>query len=312
MKKIIPGLIAGTISIILVASVLVPVISSETLKDDLYVFGIFGQSNGAYWYPDLDDVNAEIEPVDSGRAFYFGTESRPIRYEEDPSACDIIDMCPDGKWTIGNIEPAIAKSIVDSGKNVLIINFGVAGFTISKLMPGGEAWDWETSVIDAALSKIDTKKYNVIMSGIFCVHGEADSGTTSSVYKDRYLTTMDALFEYGFNCSLISYVRPYAGDKSLIAQQELIAEYPDILLGCADTLNFTIENGLLRDDGVHYTQLGDNIVGYDMASAWLSSNFVKPALGSDFDVSLLLWAIVPLTIIAIIIPIVGISLKSRK
>lgn len=301
MKKIIPGILAGFVAVVLVASVLIPSISDDNLKEDLYVFGIFGQSNGAYWYPDLTEVNSEIGSVPAGKAFYFGSESRPIRYEEDPSSCDIYDMCPDGDWIIGNIEPSIAKKIVDSGKNVLIINFGVAGFTISKLMPGGEAWDWETSVIETALSKIDTKRYNTIMSGIFCVHGEADSGTTVSVYKERYLTTMNALSEYGFNCSLISYVRPYAGDKSLTAQQELISENSNILLGCADTLNFTVENGLLRDDNVHYTQLGDNIVGSDNGSAWLSSEFVQESTGVDVNLSSLLWAIPALTIIAIAI-----------
>lgn len=295
----------------MVVSVLIPAVEQDP-RTDLYVFGLYGQSNAAYYATDLSLVQ-EVSPIPPGNAFYFGTKNQPITYDgADPSACSIYDMCPGGSWSIGNYEPSFARAMYEAGKKCLLINFGIPGYNVSALMPGGSAWAWENDVISTALSKIDTAKYRPVMCGIISTHGEADSGqgTTESDYIDKFMATFDALkTNYGFDCVIMNIVRDIRGVTIQDAQYKMIEDYPNVILGCNATESFTVANGLMRSDDLHYSQLGDNILGADDANSWLNSSFVKDS--ASFDYSPLISAIPLIVISAIVLGIVAIVVKSR-
>lgn len=270
-------LLSCAIGFLLVSLTLFPSMYPNDDREDLYIFGMFGQSNAAYHYEDVDLVNRSVDPVPAGSAFYFGNGYRPVLYTDgdDPKGCRINDMCPNGTWRIGNIEASLAKTIVDSGRKVLIVNFGISGFVISELMPGSAGWVWEKAVLDTALSMVDKARYRPVMSGVVCVHGESDSNTDVDEYKRDLVTTMGALYGYGFDCTLMVYVRPTLGDRSLTAQKQLVDECRSFILACSSTLGFSVEDGRMRDDDLHYSQLGDIEIGISCAYAWLNSDFVK-------------------------------------
>lgn len=313
--KVVPVFLAAIISVIIFVSVLVPATASPTLKDDLYVFGVFGQSNAAYGHDDVDLVNSTIPSIDPGMGFYYGVNGLPVSYDTDPASGQIYDICPNGKYVIGNWEPSFVQKMAESGKKTLIINFGIPGRSIVALQPGGYAWAWESAVIVNALSQIDTTKYNIRMAGLLSIHGEADSyhEMATSEYVERFTKTFNTLkSDFGFDCCLMSIVRDTRGVLIQDAEYQLIESQPDIILGCGATVDFTVENGLMTDDDLHYSQLGDNILGADNATAWLNSAFVQNSNNSG-DFSALIGAI-PILIIASIvgfIAIIAISAYNR-
>lgn len=306
--KVVHVILAAIVSIIIFVSVLVPTTTSPTLKDDLYVFGVFGQSNAAYGHEDLDVVNSTIPAIEPGMGFYYGVNGLPISYDTDPASGQIYDICPNGEYVIGNWEPSFIQKMAESGKKTLIINFGVPGRSIVALQPGGYAWAWESSVIVNALSQIDKTKYNVCMAGLLSIHGEADSyhEMATNEYIDRFMTTFNTLkSDFGFDCCLMSIVRDTRGTLIQTAEYQLIESQPDIILGCGETVDFTVENGLMTDDDLHYSQLGDNILGADNAVSWLNSPFVQNSTNTG-DYSALVGAI-PVLMVLVIIGFIAIS-----
>lgn len=300
MKKIQELVITVLVSVILVTLVLIPVTSIDNTKTNLYVFGVFGQSNGAYGYPDVDLVNSEIEPVPTGTGFFYGTPSGMIQYDDDPRSGQMIDICPNGSYVIGNWEPSFVKKMADSGKKTYIINFSIPGRSIVALGVNGYAWNWENSIIQHALSLIDRSQYNVVMAGLISVHGEADSyhEMSTSEYVERFTNLFNTLqYTYGFECCLMDLVRDTRGTLIQDAQKQLVAENNDIIMGCDATTGFTIENGMMMEDDLHYSQKGDNVLGNDNANSWLSSEFNNNSENDDNTIINAIMTVIPIIVI---------------
>lgn len=272
--KLISIVITTAISLALLSSVLIPIVETSEGKEDLYVFGVFGQSNAAYGYGDLTIVNTEIPPISSNTAYYFGDLGNPIMYAASPNLCQIRDMCPDDSWLISNFEPSFCKTLAEDGRKSVVINVGCQGRNVSELMPGGTCWDWEVNTFSNALSKIDTSRYNIIMGSMLWLQGEADGAidTPPDIYKERFLTLWDALkLKFGFDGCLITVVRDARGTEIPFAQKELANEYSDIHLSCTSTEGFTVANGMMHTDNTHYTQYADDVIGAENAEYWLEN-----------------------------------------
>jgi hypothetical protein len=75
----------------------------------------------------------------------------------------------------------------------------------------------------------------------------------------------DARFSpYDFNHEFISKVRSTEGVNSSIAQIQLAEKYKTIHLASTTSDSFSIDDRTMLDDGLHYSQLGNNIIGIEL------------------------------------------------
>lgn len=301
MALIKPALYA-TISIILIGAALAPICLDYGEDDDLYVVVLAGQSNAAYRFADVSLVNTDVS-APSQDCYYYGTSISPVLYETYSSEADykIYSMYGNG-WKIGNIEPTLAKYLGDiTGHNVLVINCGVSGASISQLVPGATYNDWTTTIINDALGEIEGHYKKL---GFVWVQGEADTNMAESTYID-YFDDMLSYYEgLGFKESFIIQTK---GINSRYAQQEIVRTHDNVHMATDVTKDFSIYNGMINvDDTVHYTQAADNIIG-KLTGEYMGDFFKTP----DLPEKGIIRAIPIITIIAVVVGISAAILRSR-
>ena len=295
--------VMAAVAVIIIGSILVPICNdaaSSGDNDDLYVVALAGQSNAAYRFADVPEVNAEVSAPEEG-CYYYGTASAPVVYESytDVSDYGIYSMYSD-EWKIGNIEPTLAKYIGDiTGHDVLVINCGVSGASISQLVPSGQYNAWTTTILEDALSKI-TVPYQQI--GFVWVQGEADTNMEQSTYIAYFDEILDYYDGLGFHTS---YIIQTKGINSRYAQQTIVATHSNVYMATDVTAGFSIYNGMIRDDTVHYTQAADILVGQ------LTGEFIgdKIAVISQ-DLKLVL--VIPVVVIAALVVAVAATFIRSK
>ena len=106
------------------------------------------------------------------------------------------------------------------------------------------------------------ENYDVRIRSYIWVQGEADPETNIGIYKNDYMKFHEIMIseDYGFDYGFIVKVRPRF-KNSLEAQEQLVSENDDIAMATRSTTFFTIENGKMLEDNVHYSQIGDNQIG---------------------------------------------------
>lgn len=297
-------------------------IDGETVtvsKADLAVFLLWGQSNSMYLNADVDQVNEDCDPLKT-RAYFYGIDTddayRPIISWKNgntavyPENGSFLPTCaPDGTYLIGNIEAPFSAGYCENIYNYrpYIINAGVGGMSLQSFLPGTIYNTNTHNIWTAATSLIDTDKFNVHYEGWIMSQGEANSGTAIETYIG-YFDEVVADIEDSFNLNKGAIIQTREGNSARAhdAQIEIVETHPNVIMGSTASSGFTVDNGCLASDGIHYTQKGDDIVGTETAAAWLS--FTQPL---EFDYSPLLMAIVPLLIISIVIYAAVIFLRSR-
>lgn len=252
-------------------------------KADLSVFLLWGQSNSMYLNADPEQVNAEFEPLESTRAYFYGisndSDYRPIISWKSgttavyPENGQFLSMTsPDGKFLIGNIEAPFAAIYAENpeGFRPYIINAGVGGMSLQSFLPGTIYNTNIHNIWTSALSKIDTSKFNVRPTAWIMSQGEANAGTPPAKYLEYFSEVYADIVDYcGIEDGIIIQTRYANSSNANKAQNMIVSEYPQIIMGSTASSDFTISNGLLATDDIHYTQLGDNIVGAEAAQAWL-------------------------------------------
>lgn len=268
------------IALLLVGAVLVPVINSYDDSDTLHIFVLAGQSNAAYSDMPVrcnaEDVN-DVLDAPSHDLYYYGTEETPIQngtyvstntppsYDTTFESYSIWSMYRDGSWAIGGEEPTLAKYASEKlGSDILVINTGVNGQTVAQLLPTATNGIYAKNVIDHALDSLDREKYpNIEFSGMVWIQGESDNynGTPIDDYIEDFNTIKSWYSkEYGIDRFYISKIRPYFGSNATEAQQ-IIADTSNNVLITDIAQGFTVENGLMTSDNLHYSQDGRNSVG---------------------------------------------------
>jgi hypothetical protein len=288
-------------------------------KADLTVFLLWGQSNAMYLNADVDEVNAAFDPIKT-RAYFYGIDTdsdyRPIISWKSGSTAvypehgSFLPVCsPDGKYLIGNVEAPFCAGYCENSENYrpYIINAAVGGMNIQAFLPGTIYNTNTHNIWDEAISKIDSTKFNVHYAGWIMSQGEANAGTSIPTYIE-YFDTVVGDIESSFDLDYGAIIQTRSGNSlnANEAQTEIVKTHRNIIMGSTASNGFTIENGCLSSsDGIHYTQLGDNIVGYETAEAWLK--FTEPA---SFDLNLLS-AIIPIVLIASVVSFAIIMLGKR-
>ncbi len=178
----------------------------------------------------------------------------------------------EGNMARGNLEAALGKNLYDlTGEKVLLVNAGVSGKKIDTFVPlQGESYKYMDKVwqdINRIIHEKEFQKhYEPRLKSYIWAQGESDKNTAIGSYKNDYmklheiLTSLDYGLEYGF----IIKVRDVYENPSK-AQEELANENEDIYISTTSSDFFSVENGKMRFDDLHYSQVGDNVLGEETA-----------------------------------------------
>lgn len=235
---------------------------TRTIKAPLSVYLITGQSNASYYYaePELATVTKP------GTAYH---------YSELIGGVEICSMNKeDGAMNRGNIEASLCRSLYDlTGEKTLMINAGVSGRKIETFLPTqGESYKYISKVWQIIQRNINDEtfqeNYEVRLKDYIWVQGESDENTEISVYKNDFMRLHEMLTgqDYGFeNCFIVKVRSIYTNPAE--AQEQLAVEYDNISIATRSSDHFSIDNGKMRFDDLHYSQIGDNLLGEETAKS---------------------------------------------
>lgn len=277
---------------------------------------MYGQSNAAY----RNAVPSEADPVpEIGTAYYFGLEDRsgPNASENntgmDITSCKFWSMSDDnGDLRIGDKGPAFAATYYNNtGHKVYWINGAIGNKSMQQFLPGAFMWEYGEDILTAAMDAVDTDCFDLTIHNYMWIQGEANSSTDTTQYKQWFLQMHGALLHgdmggYAFEDCYMSKVRSTNGVNSSEAQIELSEEYPSIIMATDISDTFTVSNGLMGSDDLHYSQLGNNLIGEALAES------MAPGESGANEATYTLLGIIPIVIIAALIGVVVLTTISRR
>lgn len=241
--------------------------STETItvnKAILDFYCINGQSNACYRQVIEETNPATANPYPARGEGYF---IDMLTYHHTP----IPWYDANGDPNVGNIPPSFVATYYEQTHHKVLVNFtGVSGRSILKFQPDQEMYNRTLSAMSGAYSDFysDTEHYILGKKVMIWIQGEADDAyMTSSEYYDYFMTFWNGIQEdspYPFDYCMISYL---TSNFTTITEADtmLINNNLDIYLGSKIAQTFTNENGLLKGDGVHYSQAGRNALGESLS-----------------------------------------------
>lgn len=233
-----------------------------------------GQSNAAYYkadgkLPDASDL--AVTPVpEIGTCFYFGTESRmPYRESDDVSGCRILDFVDPatGAVRVGDKGPGFCREYHEAtGKKILWVSLGIPSKRIAAWdQPDGSAWTQDIRIMDAFNSELKDTGFVVDRTIVLWSQGESDylHSTGYSRYIQRFEDLHDAApAAWGHEISAWYLLEGRTEKVGWVndAFRELARDIGDVELATGSVIvdAFTTANGFMEEDGLHYSQLGDN------------------------------------------------------
>lgn len=249
-------------------------INGETVtvsKAKLDLVFMCGQSNASY----LGYDPAKADPVpELGTAYYFGTEDTYAGFREDMSQCTWWTMLDEnGDLRIGDKAPSYCATFTEkTGHKTYWVCGAVGGRGITYFMPpDGVVWTYMCDMLTAALALVDTSLFDLETNYYLWIQGESNTSTDIDTYKNKFLSMHDALLDgdcagVKFKGCIIALPRQSDAVNSSQAQRELASQYSTIRIATDAADGFTIDNGLMSKDDLHYSQLGDNIIGKDLGA----------------------------------------------
>lgn len=144
------------------------------------------------------------------------------------------------------------------------------------------------------MAAIDTTKFIPRTTAYMWIQGESDKNIDVDLYKSRFLSMHHAILDGGlghsFRHCFISLPAEDDSTNAYVAQVELAQEFPGTITIATDLANtFTLENGLLQRDLVHYTAEGYNMIGTALGESmgsWYVENPIDVPV-SSIDMSYL-------------------------
>lgn len=242
-------------------------------KAPLAVVLSLGQSNGAYRLKTAEPGAADpIAPL--GTCYYFGDNQRPVnygRYNENYDY-DMYSMTTKyGAAKIGDFdEPFAAEYYKLSGVKTYVINACVEGTSIASWVAGEYCYEYAQTIFSLGLTAIDLEHFEPVSYVMLWDQGEGDGNTAIATYKTELYSIYEDLKDGDFNSAvqidtmLIVKTRSIYTNSST-AQIELASETPGIYIATTIMDTFTVSNGMMNADNVHYSQLGDNVLGVAVA-----------------------------------------------
>ena len=237
------------------------------LKSDLDLFLMTGQSNACHCITYKSQIT-NVPPM--GTAYYYGSADS---YSELDSTATFHPMrLSTGVLAVGDKAPVFCSDYYNiTGHKTYFVCGAIGGQNIFTFDPeNGSTWEYMKTTVNNAINAVNSSYFNIHVKGYMWIQGEADENTSITSYETAFMKMHKAILagDLGvkFDHCFISKIR---GDGNAAkAQIELAAEYPDtITLSTTAADSFTIENGTMHTDDLHYLQLGDDIIGADLAES---------------------------------------------
>lgn len=245
--------------------------SSKTVsvsKAPLHVFMFIGQSNSAYW-AGVDPSTEDPVPY-LGSSYYYGTDDAQSNKNLGDVTYSFHEMTDPltGDAVIGGIDAPFAATLYnDLGWKTFVVNCAVSGSSITTWIPGETNYVYAQSLFDEAWNSIDLDLFTPTIESYIWIQGESNASMGVSTYMGYFLQMHDSLIDGSFTANgkfdsaLISKVRQQNAPTPAIAQLLLARDYSTIYVGCELADTFTVSNGLMISDDLHYSQLGRNLIG---------------------------------------------------
>lgn len=238
----------------------------------LDVFLITGQSNSAYYQ--ADPAQADPLPrIGEAYAWATATGSYGHNYAGPYSVRPVVDPAT-GAANIGDKCPSFCAEVsAITGNKVFWICGGWGGVSINTFNPdGGAAWLYMADTVNSAMAAIDDRLFEVNPCSFIWIQGETDRYMAVESYENKFIDVVDAITHgalgWTFDHCFISLITEFHGGNARQAQIDAAAANPGRITIATDAANsFSEANGLMSSDGIHYSQLGDNIIGSDLGVA---------------------------------------------
>lgn len=275
----------------------------EVSRALLDVVLITGQSNSTYIERFVS--NSEASPLpDPGTAYVWARPNGDYSYLYKPGqAPSMMDMVtPDGVARTGSVAPAFASEYTElTGSKMYFVAGGMSSQKVSAFDPEtGISWGYMRDVLTDALRAVDEDRFVLRGACYLWIQGESDWNTAVDLYKQRFMTMHDAIMrgELGMSFGHCFISLPAQDDSvnAYTAQRQLAAENPGTVTIATDVADtFSVENGLLQSDMLHYTSQGYNMVGErlgESAGAYYAADPL-PVPASSLDNPLVqLWPVI--------------------
>jgi Carbohydrate esterase, sialic acid-specific acetylesterase len=236
---------------------------------DMVLF--IGQSN-------MEGRGNEITSTDvpADWAYEYKSATDEIVHLDDP----VGENLP-GRAAGGSLIPAFAKSYyenIQENRIIVAVHGAKGGTSISEWQKGGSLFDQAVQRFNQGKTFIDSQP-NMAVGRVYYIwlQGERDAvlGTTKDSYKTQFTQFHNDMMngiganENGFMIRIGYDYRDttdtLAVEQIMLAQNELADELSDLTMISKLTSTFTVENGLMQSDEVHYSQDGYNQLGEESA-----------------------------------------------
>ena len=232
-----------------------------------------GQSNAAYYNytrpPAAEDV-ANTPTLPYGQAFYFGwSDGMPVFTGDNPSGCEIWDFMNPSTQQIRVCDkgPEFCRTYTDlTGKKAIWVSLGIPAKRIAAWnQPDGSAWVQDCRIMDYANTAIRDLPFEIDRVIVLWSQGESDY--LHSTGYDHYVESFTQLTRaapegWGWDIDAWYLLPGRTAQVGWVndAFAQLANTLDDVYLGSTAALidSFSIDNGCMRFDDLHYTQLGDN------------------------------------------------------
>lgn len=257
-------------------------------KAVLDVVFMWGQSNAAYRNPDTE--TATYPGLGVGYFYGYEDQSGPLANENNTG----FDLTRTGFWSmvdeegnlrIGDKPPAFTAEYHDlSGHRVYWVNAAIGNKAISTFLgPDGMLYTYAKELIPKAIAAVDSNLFELRPGCWLWAQGEADASGTVSTYQARLKTVAYEVRTgelgggdlFSFDKVYIIKTRDVNGGNAAIAQIELCEQYSRFVMATVASDTFTLENGLIGSDNLHYSQLGNNIIGYEAAKTVVETEGIE-------------------------------------
>ena len=250
----------------------IPVTVNKAVLDLIFSCG---QSNATYRNPDIETAS----PLPKyGTGYYFGTSTKVgAGLGDDSCGIDIAtqsfqSMYDDtGKLKIGGKSPSFTTRYnMITGHKVYWVNGAVGAKSIEQFLPpSSQMWTYMDNMLTSAINAVDTERFNLNVHYYLWIQGEINAEIDIEEYMAAFLQMHDAMLggECGgtqFKGCVISLVRPINAPNPAEAQLRLAQNHETITMGSVSSQTFTIDNGCVTEDDLHYSQLGNNRLGWEL------------------------------------------------
>lgn len=272
--------------------------------DTTDVIFMMGQSNATY--RDWAARPAQASPVpEPGTAFYYGTSSRPSGINQTAEESGIWPMSYDGGATIGDKWPAIAATYTEhTGRNVLMAELGEGNQSIRLFNPtmGGRLWNYSVERVADVMQAMENAGMTPGVVRIVWIQGENDVLMNPDEYAKRLIDIGDSILGGELGCKVTApiWISETRGTNdrngSGEAQVMVCQEHPDMFrMASTLALTFSISDGTLAGDGIHYSQKGNNLLGSEIGNA------IGEQAQSDNRMSTAIWGIIGIGVFVLIL-----------